>query len=68
MDVLLTALLVFTVAASLAEQPPNIVVLFADDFGYGDMASYGHPTQEWNALDDLASEGLRQGKTFLRQI
>jgi len=27
--------------------------------GYGDLSSYGHPSQEWNAVDDLTLEGLR---------
>ena len=27
--------------ASAAEQPPNFVVIFADDLGYGDISCYG---------------------------
>lgn len=38
---------------------PNFVLIFADDFGYGDLHSYGHPSQEKNAIDQLATEGLR---------
>ena len=38
---------------------PNFVVLFADDFGFGDLASYGNPMQEFGHLDTLAAEGIR---------
>ena len=42
-----------------AERPPNFVVLFADDLGYGDLGSFGHPTIKTPHLDRLAREGLR---------
>ncbi|KAM8860968.1 arylsulfatase A-like [Synchiropus picturatus] len=39
--------------------PPNFVVLFADDFGFGDLGSYGHPSSLTPNLDRLAAGGLR---------
>ncbi|MEM7602042.1 MAG: sulfatase-like hydrolase/transferase, partial [Verrucomicrobiota bacterium] len=41
------------------ESRPNIVFMFADDLGYGDLACYGHPYAETPNLDQLASEGTR---------
>ena len=38
---------------------PNIVVLFADDLGWGDLGSYGHPNIATPHLDKLANEGQR---------
>ncbi len=38
---------------------PNIVVLFADDVGYGDLSCYGHPTIQTPNLDRLAAGGIR---------
>jgi arylsulfatase A len=44
------------------DKPPsafNIVLLFADDLGYGDLSIYGHPTIRTPHLDSLARDGLR---------
>lgn len=38
---------------------PNIVILFTDDQGYGDLSSYGHPTIQTPHLDSLAEQGTR---------
>src|SRR6188508_3672921 len=40
-------------------RPPNIVVVFTDDQGYGDLGSFGHPTIRTPNLDRLAAEGQR---------
>jgi arylsulfatase A-like enzyme len=39
--------------------PPNFVVIFADDLGYGDLACYGHPTIRTPHLDRMAAEGMK---------
>jgi arylsulfatase A-like enzyme len=41
------------------EGRPNFIVLFADDLGYGDLASYGHPTIRTPRLDQMARAGIR---------
>ncbi|XP_078533629.1 arylsulfatase A-like [Lissotriton helveticus] len=38
---------------------PNILLLFADDLGYGDLGCFGHPTSGTPNLDKLANGGLR---------
>lgn len=38
---------------------PNIVLLLADDMGYGELGVYGQETIKTPFLDDLASKGMR---------
>jgi arylsulfatase A-like enzyme len=42
-----------------AKRPPNIVILYADDIGYGDLGCYGHPTIHTPELDRMATEGMK---------
>uniref|UniRef100_H2XRT9 Sulfatase N-terminal domain-containing protein n=1 Tax=Ciona intestinalis TaxID=7719 RepID=H2XRT9_CIOIN len=51
--------LLLIILANQVLSRPNFVLIFADDVGYGDFQSYGHPTQERGPIDDLAAEGMR---------
>jgi len=46
-------------APGAAQNPLNILLIYVDDLGYGDLASYGHPVLKTPNLDRLAKEGLR---------
>lgn len=46
-------------AAEQSTRPPNIIVILADDLGYGDLGCYGHPRFKTPNLDRMAGEGAR---------
>ncbi|XP_004700659.1 arylsulfatase A [Echinops telfairi] len=51
--------LALALAGLTAAGPPNFVIIFADDLGYGDLGAYGHPSSATPNLDQLAAGGLR---------
>lgn len=42
---------------SHADQP-NILLIYVDDLGYGDLGSFGHPVIQSPNVDNLAKEGM----------
>lgn len=56
----LTLLLVSCLSKlSLAANRPNIVIIYADDLGWGDLSCYGQTAYETPHLDQMAAEGAR---------
>lgn len=46
-------------ASAADSRPPNIIVIIADDLGYGDLGCYGATAVKTPHVDKLAAEGLR---------
>jgi len=46
-------------APAPAGRPPNVVIILADDLGYGDLGCYSHPSIRTPNLDRMAAEGMR---------
>ncbi len=49
----------FSGISASAERQPNIVLIFADDLGYGDVGCYGATHVDTPHIDSLAAEGRR---------
>ena len=56
---LVLSALCFPLSAATAAAKPNIIVIMADDLGYGDLGCYGADCVPTPNIDRLASEGLR---------
>lgn len=54
---LLLLALLSSAVASAAQ--PNILLIYVDDLGFGDLGSYGHPVLQTPNIDALARDGLR---------
>ena len=49
----------FFMLSAQSENPPNFVVVFCDDLGYGDIGSFGHPLIQTPNIDRMAVEGQK---------
>jgi len=52
-------LALWPILAAAANRPPNIILILADDLGYGDLGCYGQKQIPTPHLDRLAAEGMR---------
>src|SRR4051812_47042636 len=55
----MVALLLPRAGAAVAEGRPNIVLISADDLGYGDLSCFGCRDIKTPAIDTLARDGVR---------
>ena len=56
---LTTALSLTLGLSALAETKPNILLIFVDDLGYGDLGCYGQELIQTPHIDQLAADGMR---------
>jgi arylsulfatase A-like enzyme len=54
-------------AQAPADRPPNIVVIFADDLGYGDVGCFGAKGYTTPNIDRLAKEGIKFTDFYVAQ-
>ncbi len=53
---------IFALCSTLSfsqDRPPNFIIIFADDLGYGDLGCFGNPTINTPHLDRMAAEGQK---------
>ena len=55
----LLAALLLAPLLSFAAEKPNVVILFIDDMGYGDIGPFGATRQKTPNLDRMAQEGMK---------
>jgi len=53
--------------SAVEERPPNVVLIYADDLGYGDIGSYGATGYRTPHLDRMAREGVRLTDFYVAQ-
>ena len=55
---ILAAGLLMAGSMAMAAEKPNIVIMFIDDMGYGDIGPFGNKVNQTPNLDRMAEEGM----------
>jgi uncharacterized sulfatase len=66
--VALVCALALSAGAQPAARRPNIVVIFADDLGYGDIGAFGAPSVRTPHLDALAAAGQKWTNFYVQPV
>ena len=56
-NALLTMIFSMVITVNAWATKPNIIFIFADDWGWGDLSCHGHPYVKTPHIDRLAKEG-----------
>jgi arylsulfatase len=64
---LLVCLAALPDASSAAERSPNVVIIYTDDQGYGDLGCFGSKTLDTPNIDRMAAEGVRMTDFYVAQ-
>ncbi|MDB4784169.1 sulfatase-like hydrolase/transferase, partial [Akkermansiaceae bacterium] len=57
----------FLFSLSQAAQRPNIVVIFCDDMGYGDLGCFGAKGWQTPHIDSIAKKGIKFTDFYVAQ-
>lgn len=49
-------------------QPPNIVIILADDMGYGDLGAFGNPNVRTPRLDAMVADGQKWTNFYVQPV
>src|SRR6266516_2687516 len=63
----ITLLLISPIRSCAADKPPNFVIIFTDDQGYGDVGCFGAKGFTTPNLDRMAQEGIRFTNFYVAQ-
>ena len=68
--VLAVAVLAATTSGLVAQPgtPPNVVIILADDLGYGDIGAFGAPNIRTPRLDAMAAEGQKWTSFYVQPV
>ena len=53
------ALVCLITVVVFGQQKPNVIYIYADDMGYGELGAYGQQKIKTPNLDKMAKEGMR---------
>ncbi|MBW8035083.1 MAG: sulfatase-like hydrolase/transferase, partial [Planctomycetes bacterium] len=55
-------------STALADEKPNIIIIFTDDQGYADLGCYGSKNNKTPRMDQLAKEGTRFTNFYAQHV
>ncbi|WP_242202124.1 sulfatase family protein [Aestuariivivens insulae] len=61
----LNGFIIFSACGQKDIQTPNVIIIYTDDMGYGDLSCFGNPTIHTPHLDKMATEGIKLSQFYV---